>query len=76
MSQLWSLTTSGPASNAPPGSEPPMSPTSSRIRYQGKRFAQIVKLKPEFVDKYKEVHAQVWPEVLKQIRDCNIHDCT
>jgi L-rhamnose mutarotase len=28
------------------------------------------------VDKYKEVHAAVWPEVLKQIKDCNIQDCT
>ncbi|KAL7621251.1 hypothetical protein AAE478_008568 [Parahypoxylon ruwenzoriense] len=33
-----------------------------------RRFAQIVKLKPEFVDKYKEVHAAVWPEVLQQIK--------
>jgi L-rhamnose mutarotase len=34
-----------------------------------------VKLKPEFVDKYKEVHAKVWPEVLKQIKNSNIEDC-
>jgi len=34
-----------------------------------------VKLKPEFVEKYKECHAKVWPEVLKQIKDCNIEDC-
>lgn len=34
-----------------------------------------MKLKPEFVDKYKECHARVWPEVLKQIKDCNIEDC-
>jgi L-rhamnose mutarotase len=39
-------------------------------------LAQIVKLKPEFVGKYKEVHAAVWPEVLKQIKQCNIVDCT
>ena len=38
-------------------------------------MAQIVKLKPEFVEKYKECHAKVWPEVLKQIKDCNIEDC-
>ncbi|KAK4245756.1 rhamnose mutarotase [Corynascus novoguineensis] len=43
-------------------------------RYPGRRFAQIVKLKPEFVDQYKEVHAAVWPEVLWQIKDCNIKD--
>ncbi len=27
------------------------------------------------MDKYKECHAKVWPEVLKQIKDCNIEDC-
>ncbi|ORY67722.1 uncharacterized protein BCR38DRAFT_483330 [Pseudomassariella vexata] len=51
-----------------------LSPTSSRQRNPGRRIAQIVKLKPEFVDKYKECHAAVWPEVLKQIRECNIVD--
>ena len=35
----------------------------------GRRFAQIVKLKPEFEQQYKQCHANVWPEVLKQIRD-------
>lgn len=40
----------------------------------GRRIAQIVKLKPEFVGKYKEVHAAVWPEVLQQIKSCNIRD--
>jgi hypothetical protein len=49
---------------------------ASKLQYPGRRFAQIVKLKPEFLDKYKEVHAAVWPEVLKQIADCNIVDCT
>lgn len=39
------------------------------------RRRQIVKLKPEYYDKYKEVHAAVWPEVLRQIKACNIVDC-
>lgn len=47
-----------------------------RIRYSGRRFAQIIKLKAEYVDKYREVHAAVWPEVAKQIKECNIQDCT
>lgn len=46
-----------------------------RIRYPGRRFAQIVKLKPECIAKYKECHAAVWPEVAKQIKECNIQDC-
>jgi len=33
-----------------------------------------VKLKPEYVKEYKECHAKVWPEVLKQIKDSNIED--
>ncbi|KAG8671369.1 hypothetical protein FPOAC2_04705 [Fusarium poae] len=39
-----------------------------------RRFAQIVKLKPEHLAEYKEVHARVWPDVLKQIGECNIRD--
>ncbi|EPS25439.1 hypothetical protein PDE_00372 [Penicillium oxalicum 114-2] len=39
-----------------------------------RRIGQIVHLKPEAVAAYKECHAKVWPEVLKQIEDCNIRD--
>ena len=38
------------------------------------RVAQIVRLKPEAVEGYKECHARVWPEVLQQIKDSNIED--
>lgn len=41
-----------------------------------RRIAQIVHLKPSAVEAYKECHANVWPEVLKQIHDSNIRDCT
>ncbi|KAK3331083.1 hypothetical protein B0H66DRAFT_572910 [Apodospora peruviana] len=79
MSQLWSPTSGLPRPKTPPtasaGLELPLSPGgTTRVRWPGRRFAQIVKLKPEFIDKYKEVHAAVWPEVLKQIKDCNIQD--
>lgn len=37
---------------------------------------QIVKLKPECYDKYKEVHAAIWAEVAHQIKSSNIVDCT
>lgn len=40
-----------------------------------RRIAQIVHLKPSAVEAYKECHANVWPEVLQQIKDCNIIDC-
>ncbi|KAL4978427.1 hypothetical protein BDW66DRAFT_130352 [Aspergillus desertorum] len=40
-----------------------------------RRIAQIVHLKPSAVAAYKECHANVWPEVLQQIEECNIRDC-
>lgn len=69
----------GTSSSSPPASPlSPNSPSASKPNYklknQGKRIAQIVKLKPECVEAYKECHAKVWPEVLKQIKDCNIED--
>lgn len=74
LSQLWS-----PASETGPTSPPPKgdSPTteSGRQWNRGKRISQIVKLKPECVAEYKKCHAHVWPEVLKQIKACNIVDC-
>ncbi|KAI0602524.1 DUF718-domain-containing protein [Biscogniauxia sp. FL1348] len=71
---MWSKPSSpSPAPvSSPLGSEFP--PDSSRQRNTGRRVAQIVKLKPEFIAKYKEVHAAVWPEVLQQIKVCNIRD--
>ena len=39
-----------------------------------KRFGQLIGLKPEAFEKYVEYHADVWPGVLKTIRDCNIRN--
>ncbi|KAF7561421.1 hypothetical protein G7046_g2719 [Stylonectria norvegica] len=39
-----------------------------------RRFAQIVRLKPQHLAEYKASHAAVWPAVLEQIRDCAITD--
>ena len=71
--------------DAEPSPLSPLSPTStepqqrprrdSRVKNSGRRIAQIVKLRPEFVQQYKDCHANVWPEVLKQIRECGIRDC-
>lgn len=49
-----------------------MSSTSSSPR----RIGQLVYLKPECLEEYKKCHAAVWPEVLEQIKDSNIVDCT
>lgn len=50
--------------------------TPTSATHPGRRFAQVIKLKPECVAKYKKVHAAIWPEVAKQIRECNIQDCS
>lgn len=64
-----------PASPTSESAGTPPRRDSVAVKNFGRRFAQIVKLKPEFIDKYKEVHAAVWPEVLQQIKACNIQDC-
>lgn len=37
-----------------------------------KRYGQIIKVKPEHFEEYKKYHADVWPDVLKMITNCNI----
>ena len=39
-----------------------------------RRIAQIIRLKPEEIDEYKRIHADVWPEVLKTIETCHIRN--
>lgn len=86
MSQLWSKETLpagalwqkplvSPVTDHTPNASP-LSPAEARVKNPGKRYGQIVKLKPEHYAEYKKVHAAVWPEVVKQIKNCNIIDCT
>lgn len=37
-----------------------------------KRYGSVIELLPGRVEEYKKLHAEVWPEVLKIISDCNI----
>lgn len=37
-----------------------------------KRYGSIINLKPEKLEEYKTLHADVWPGVLKTITECNI----
>jgi len=39
-----------------------------------RRYAQVIRVRPEIEDKYIEYHAQVWPEILDLIRACNIRN--
>jgi L-rhamnose mutarotase len=34
----------------------------------------VLKVKPEKLEEYKRLHADVWPEVLDMIRECNIRN--
>ncbi|KAI1628622.1 rhamnose mutarotase [Exophiala viscosa] len=48
--------------------------TSSTIKPAAKRIHQIIKLKPEHYEAYKDCHAKVWPEVLQRIKGSHIED--
>ncbi|NCB17839.1 MAG: L-rhamnose mutarotase [Synergistales bacterium] len=39
-----------------------------------KRYGSVLGLKADRVEDYKKIHAAVWPEVLKQIRDSGIRN--
>lgn len=39
-----------------------------------RRFGQLIGVKPECVEEYEQLHAQVWPEVLATIHACNIRN--
>ncbi|MFD1941381.1 L-rhamnose mutarotase [Paradevosia shaoguanensis] len=36
------------------------------------RYASVIGIKPEAIADYKRLHADVWPDVLKQIKASNI----
>ena len=38
------------------------------------RYGMLTGLKPEHVQKYKDLHAAVWPGVLKTIKECQIQN--
>jgi L-rhamnose mutarotase len=39
-----------------------------------KRYGQVIKVKPEYLEKYKELHANPWPQVNAKIKECNIQN--
>lgn len=39
-----------------------------------RRIAQIIRLKRSCLAEYKKCHAEAWPAVLAQIKDCNMSD--
>ena len=39
-----------------------------------KRYGMVIGLRPEKLEEYKKLHAAVWPDVLKMIRQCHIQN--
>ena len=39
-----------------------------------KRYAAVIGIKPERIEEYKRLHAQVWPDVLEQIKRSNMRN--
>ena len=39
-----------------------------------KRYGNVIKVKPERLGYYKQLHAKPWPEVIKAINECNVRN--
>lgn len=39
-----------------------------------KRYGQVIRVKPDKLEEYKRYHANVWPEVLSMIHECNMRN--
>ncbi len=39
-----------------------------------KRYGMVIGLRPEKIAEYKQLHAAVWPDVLKQIKESQIRN--
>ena len=39
-----------------------------------RRFGQLIKVKSEKIEYYKQLHANPWPCVLEKIKECNIQN--
>jgi L-rhamnose mutarotase len=43
-------------------------------RSEVKRYAMVIRVRPEKLEEYRELHAAVWPKVLKKIQECHIQN--
>lgn len=39
-----------------------------------RRFGQVLNVRPDKLEEYKELHANVWPKVAQIITECNIRN--
>lgn len=47
---------------------------NSSTNKQVKRYGSVIKVKPDRLDQYKELHANPWPGILEQITKSNIRN--
>ncbi len=38
------------------------------------RYGSVIRLKPDRIGEYKQLHAAVWPDVLRMITQCNLRN--
>lgn len=41
-----------------------------------RRMGMMIRIRPEKISEYKELHANAWPEILDMISKCNIRNYT
>ena len=39
-----------------------------------KRYGWVIGIRPEKIEEYKQLHAAVWPGVLRMIKECHIQN--
>lgn len=39
-----------------------------------RRYGMVIGLRPDKVDEYRRLHADVWPDVLRMIRECHLRN--
>ncbi len=50
--------------------------TSGCAQQKIQRYGSVIGIKPESIEEYKSLHANVWAGVLKKIKECNIRNYT
>ena len=48
--------------------------TEKTMDKQVKRYSWVIKVKPEKLEYYRELHANPWPDVNNMIKECNIQN--
>jgi L-rhamnose mutarotase len=50
------------------------SPNMSKAATKIQRYGRVVGMEKKDIPEYKQLHTDVWPGVLKMIKQCNIHN--